>query len=179
MALRKASSYSKKKTRPYTRKSKARVKAYIKTIPQMKVVKFSMGNQGAFLGNKHNYAVKLVAEQKVLIRDNALESCRMLINKLLDRDALGQYYFAIKVYPHHILRENKTAGGTAGADRISTGMQQSFGVTIGRAAIVQNGKEIFFISCENENIARTAKRILTHVKAKVPCKTRIVFEKIG
>ena len=137
-----------------------------------------MGNQRAFAQNKHNYAVKLVSEQKVLIRDNALESCRMLINKLLDKQALGQYYFAIKVYPHHILRENKTAGG-AGADRISTGMQQSFGVTIGRAAIVNPGKEIFFISCENENVARIAKGILTHVKAKVPCKTRIVFEKIG
>ncbi len=178
MALRKASAYSKKKTRPYTRKSKARGKAYIKTVPQLKIVKFNMGNQGAFLAKKHHYAVRLVSEQKVLIRDNALESCRMLINKLLDRDAVGQYYFSIKVYPHHILRENKTASG-AGADRLSTGMQQSFGVTIGRAAIVNPGKEIFFVSCESENVARIAKRILTHVKSKVPCRTRIVFEKVG
>lgn len=138
-----------------------------------------MGSIQAYNQGKHPFTVKLITEEKVQIRDNALEACRMLINKLLDRNALGQYYFAVKVYPHHILRENKSAGGgVAGADRISSGMKHSFGTAIGRAAIANAGKDIFFVSCENEKAARTARDALTHVKAKIPSRTKVIFEKV-
>ena len=177
VSLRKAGAYSKKRVRPYTRKSKTAQKAYVKTIPGIKIAKFFMGNLKAYNQGKHSYIVRLITEEKVQIRDNALEAGRMLAGKLLDRGAPGQYYFVIKVYPHHILRENKTASG-AGADRLSSGMTHSFGVTIGRAAIVNAGKDIFFVSCENEKTARLARDILTHVKAKIPSRTRVVFEKI-
>ena len=112
-----------------------------------------MGNSKAYREGKHPYVVRLISEEKVQIRDNSLEACRMYVNKMLDKNALGQYYLAIKIYPHHILRENKTAAG-AGADRLSSGMKHSYGVTVGRAAIVNAGKEIFFISCENEKASR-------------------------
>ncbi len=177
MALRKASAYSKKRVRPYTRKSKTTKKAYIKTVPQIKIVKFTIGNTKASREGGHPYVVRLIADESVQVRDNALEACRMFITKVLDTNAPGQYYFAIKVYPHHMLRENKTAAG-AGADRLSSGMKHSFGITIGRAAIVNAGKEIFYISCENEKTARIARDALTDVKAKLPCRCRIVFEKI-
>src|SRR3989344_44610 len=108
-ALRKASSYSKKIVRPFTRKASSRKKAYIKAVPQNKIVKFNMGNIKDFNQGKHKFVVRYVSEEKVQIRDNALESCRMLLNKLLDTGIPGQYYFAVKVYPHHVLRENKTA----------------------------------------------------------------------
>ena len=176
-SLRKAAAYSKKKVRPYTRKSKKRVKSYIKTIPQLKVVKFNMGNQQDFQEGKHPFVLKLMSTEKVQIRDNALEACRTLINKVMEKQALGQYYFAIKVYPHHILRENKTAAG-AGADRLSSGMKHSFGIVIGRAAIVPPGKELFMVSCANEKSARIAKKILSEVKPKVPCKCKVTFEKV-
>lgn len=178
MALRKASAYSKKRVRPYTRKSKTTQKAYIKTIPASKIVKFYTGNVRAFQERRHPFYIRLIAEESVQIRDNALESCRMFITKVLDTNASNQYYFAIKVYPHHILRENKMASG-AGADRLSSGMTQSFGIAMGRAAIVNAGKEIFFISCENEKVARIAREALREVKAKLPCKCKVVFEKVG
>ncbi|RMD67856.1 50S ribosomal protein L16 [Candidatus Pacearchaeota archaeon] len=179
MALRKASAYSKRPARPYTRKSNKKSKAYIKTIPQNRIVKFNMGDQRAFLDGKHACVLRLVADEDVQIRDNALEAARLLINKSLDKLAQGNYFFAVKVYPHHILRENKAAGGQAGADRLSTGMKHSFGVTIGRAAIVKRGKEILFVSCTNENIARNVRKVLEKAKAKFPCRTKIVFEKLG
>lgn len=178
MALRKASAYSKKRVRPYTRKSAKKSKSYIRAVPQNKIVKFSMGNTSDFNKGRHKFAVKLLSEEKVQIRDNALESCRMAINKEMDKFAPGNYHFQVKVYPHHILRENKTAAG-AGADRISSGMKHSFGITIGRAAIVQPGKEIFFISCVDEASARVARASLNKIKSKVPCRTRMVFEKLG
>jgi len=173
MALRKASSYSKKKVRPYTRKSAKRKKAFIKAIPQNKIVKFNMGNNKV----KKKYVVKLIADEKIQIRDNSLESCRTSINKAMDKASPGNYYFIIKVFPHHILRENKIAAG-AGADRLSSGMRHSFGVTMGRAAIVNRGKELFVVYCPDEASARAAKRTMEKVKPKVPCKSRIVFQKI-
>jgi large subunit ribosomal protein L10e len=172
MALRKASSYSKKKVRPYTRKSAKRKKAFIKTIPQNKIVKFHMGKKG-----KHKFIVKLVTNEKIQIRDNALESCRMTINKTMDKEVPGLYLFTVKVFPHHILRENKIAAG-AGADRLSSGMRHSFGVTTGRAAIVNKGKEVFTISCANEKAVKAARAALTKVKPKIPCKSKIILEKI-
>ena len=176
-SLRKASAYSKKRARPYTRNAKSRQKAYVKTIPQVKIVKYHLGNHKDFLKGKHKFMVRFVAEEKAQVRDNALEACRTLINKVLEKQVPGQYYFNIKVHPHHLLRENKTAAG-AGADRLSSGMKHSFGIVIGRAAMVSPGKEIFFVSCSNEKAARIARKIMTTVKSKVPCKGRVLFEQI-
>ena len=178
VALRKALSYSKKKVRPFTRKSAKKKKAFIKAVPQSKIVKFNMGDQAGFLAGKHNYCVRLVAEQEVQIRDNSLEACRQMVNKLLDKHLPGAYFFTIKVFPHHILRENKLAAG-AGADRLSSGMRHSFGVTVGRAAIVPVGKEILNITCTDDRAARIAKKTLEQIKSKLPCQSRIIFEKIG
>jgi large subunit ribosomal protein L10e len=159
-ALRKASAYSKKKARPYTRVSARRQTAYIKQRPVNRIVKMNMGNKQAYNGGKYPYEVTMVSEEQVQIRDNSLEACRQLVNKLLDKNAAGDYYFEVKVYPHHIMRENKTAAG-AGADRLSSGMKHSFGVIIGRAAMVSPGKEIFYVSCGTEKSARAAREALT------------------
>lgn len=175
MALRKALAYSKKPARPYTRNSKRKGKSYIKTIPFSKIVKFSGGAEKDFREGKHPFEVKLIAEQWCQVRDNALESCRMFITKALDNNALGQYFLVVKAHPHHMLRENKSAAAVAGADRISTGMTQSFGVVIGRAAMVNAGQEIFFVSCASEKAAQAARDALTKIKAKVPCKSRVIF----
>lgn len=177
-SLRKASSYSRKRVRPYTRKSSKKSKSYIKAVPQNKIVKFHMGDIRGYNEGKYDYIVRLISEEKVQIRDNSLESCRLLVNKILDTQAPGQFYFAVKVFPHHILRENKSAGGVAGADRLSHGMKHSFGVTIGRAAIVPPGHDLFFVACANEKTARIAREALTKIKPKVPGKNKIIFEKI-
>lgn len=178
MALRKASAYSKFKARPFTRTSKSKRKAFIKTVPYSKIVKFRMGNQKDYAEGKHKFILRLIAEEGVQIRDNALEAGRMLIHKLLEEKIPGQYYLSVKVFPHHMLRENKTAAG-AGADRVSTGMTQSFGIVIGRAALVRPGKEIFVVSCTDEKAAHETKLAMTTVKPKVPCKTRVIYEKLA
>ena len=175
--LRKASAYSKRRVRPYTRTSGKRKKEFIKAVPQSKIVKFNMGNQSAFNQNKHPFIIRLVADEKIQMRDNALEACRQFLFKVLERSIPGNYYFHIKVFPHHILRENKTAAG-AGADRLSSGMTHSFGTTVGRAAIISPGKEIFIVSCANEKAARIVHLALSKSKSKIPCTTRILFEKV-
>ena len=178
MALRKASSYSKKRFVSYTRHSKVKSKAYIKTVPQQKVVKFTMGNAAAFNNNEFPYILHVKSKNNVLIRDNALESARVLLTKELDESLPGQYYFALKVFPHHILRENKMLTG-AGADRMQTGMQLSFGSVVGRAAVVKQGAEIFVFATNNEKNVAIVRKIISKIKSKLPCQISVEFEKIG
>jgi len=178
MGLRKASAYSRKIVRANTRKSKSKQKAYVKVVPPLKIVKFDAGNSKAYREGKHPFLIRLVALEKVQLRDNALESSRMFITKVMETNAPGQFYFGVRVFPHHILRENKTAAG-AGADRISSGMSHCFGISIGRAAIVKAGKDIFIVSCENEKTARIARDALIAIKSKLPCTSRILFEKVA
>ena len=176
MALRKALAYSKKHARPYTRISKAKSKAYIKVVPHNKVVKYTSGNVKAFNEGKYGFAIRLVADEFVQIRDNALEASRQFVTKFLDEKLPNSYYLELKVHPHHILRNNKTAAG-AGADRLSSGMRHSFGVVEGRAAMVKSGKDIFVIHSENEQTARIIRDALTMVKAKIPGRKSVRFEK--
>ena len=173
-SLRKASSYSRKRARPYTRTSRNRKQAYIKTIPGSKIVKFESGKRK----DAQKYKLMFVSQEKVQIRDNALESCRMLVNKILERLIPGQFHFSVNVYPHHILRENKTAAG-AGADRLSSGMKHSFGITVGRAAIVNPGKSVFTVQCTTQKTVKVARAALNKVKSKVPCRGKVVLEEIN
>ena len=103
----------------------------------------------------------------------------MYAHKMLEEGAPGQYYLNVKIYPHHMLRENKISSGAAGADRTSTGMTQSFGQVIGRAAIVSPGTDVVVISCSNEKAAKVARDALKSIKAKIPGRTSIIFERMN
>lgn len=173
MGLRKAVAYSKKKVVPYTRKSKKRQKSYIKTVPNVNIVKYSMGKEELMKRGKLPIQMTMVALEKVQIRDSALEACRQFINKKLDKELAGQYFFRIIPHPHHIQRENKMLTG-AGADRMQTGMQLAFGKAADRAAIVNKGKGIFFIAVGTKKAELFARKMLRMVKPKLPCKTRIM-----
>lgn len=174
MALRKAASYSKRYTRPYTRNSRRKNKAYIKTIPYTKVAKFTIGDQKGFREGKHKFSVALVATRQIQIRDTAIEAGRMHVHKMLDEQIPGEYFMSVKIHPHHFLRNNKTSG-VAGADRLSTGMSHSFGVIEGRAALLPANKEIFFVSCKDEKGARITRDAMESIRAKMPGATKIVF----
>lgn len=178
MALRKALTYSRKHARPYTRTSRAKGKAYIKVVPNNKVVKYTVGNQKSFHEGKFPIALRMVAAQSVQVRDNAIEASRQLLTKILDEKLLNLYYLQVKVHPHHILRNNKTAAG-AGADRLSSGMRHSFGVVEGRAAIVRAGSDLFVAWCADENAARVIRETMRMVKAKIPGSVEIRTEKVA
>tara|TARA_Y100000310_G_scaffold292697_1_gene321689 strand:- start:330 stop:869 length:540 start_codon:yes stop_codon:yes gene_type:complete len=174
--LRKAAAYSKRKSKPYTRTSKRQSKSYIKTVPQQNIVKFRMGDVSGYDKGKYKNIIELTSGERILIRDNALEASRQFVNKQLERSLAGEYYFEVKLFPHHILRENKALTG-AGADRMSSGMQRSFGKTMGRAAIVKKNQAIFLVAIFHEKSRSLVNKILNQVKAKLPCHTRLVFEK--
>ncbi|MBR9677299.1 50S ribosomal protein L16 [Candidatus Woesearchaeota archaeon] len=168
--LRKFVAY-RRQERPYTRISKFRKKAYVKARPNSKIVRFDMGNL------KKDFPVKvhLISKEDVQIRHNAFESARLASNRLMEKN-VGKINFNIKirVYPHHILRENPLASG-AGADRMSTGMKLSFGKTIGVAAQVDKEQKIMTIGVAKEHI-ELAKKALTRSYQKLPCSCRIEVE---
>ncbi len=175
-SLRKANAYSKRIVIPFTRVSKKRKKSFIKVVPPQKIVKFDMGNQKLVSDGKLPYRLSVVSTENIQIRHNALEACRQFINKKLDKELSGQYHFKIIPYPHHIQRENKMITG-AGADRMQTGMQLSFGKSMGKAAIVKANKEIFYFDLPNPKAVVFARVVVNQVKSKLPNKIRIVEEK--
>lgn len=175
--LRKATAYSKKKVVPFTRISKKRQKSYIKTVPQQKIVKFTMGKEILLNSGKLPHHLTLISTEKVQIRHNALEACRQYINKKLDKELSGQYLFKVIPFPHHIQRENKMLTG-AGADRMQTGMQLAYGKSSGKAAILKPESRIFFIAVANPKAVRFARKIFKQVKSKLPCKSRVLYEEV-
>ena len=175
MPLRKAAAYSKKRVVPFTRTSKRQNKSFIKTIPQQKIVKFSMGNGDLFREGKLPHNLTVISKEKVQIRHNALEACRQYINKQLDKEFLGRYFFRVIPFPHHVQRENKMITG-AGADRMQTGMQLSFGKSSGKAAIVNGNSKIFFVAVPNEKAVQFVRKVLKEVKSKLPGDTGVTYE---
>ena len=165
--LRRAVAY-RKLERPYTRWSKFKKFSYVRSRPVCKVVKGDMGQPGA----KFEYKMNLRSKSALQIRDNALEAARQTTLKLLEKN-LGKigWHLKMRVYPHHVLRENPLASG-AGADRMSTGMKHSFGKTIGIAARVKEGQTIMSLRINKQNLT-LGKKALQRAGHKFACGTRI------
>jgi len=170
-ALRKANAYTKRHTVPFTRVSKKRQKSYIKVVPPQKIVKFDMGNTSLYQKGKFAHILTVMTTEKVQVRNNALEACRQFLNKQFERAFAGNYFFKVVPFPHHIQRENKMLTG-AGADRMSTGMQLSFGRSIGKAALVKVDAPLFIFATNDAKGIQIARKEFQKIKAKLPCKTR-------
>jgi large subunit ribosomal protein L10e len=171
--LRKANAYSKRIVVPYTRQSKKKGKSFIKTVPPQSIVKFSMGKQNLYDRGKLPIQLSLICDETVQIRGNALEACRQYVNKKLEKSFKDQYFFRVTPYPHHVQRENKMLTG-AGSDRMQTGMQLSFGKSVGRSVIAKPGMEIFFVAVANKQAEKFARHLFHQIRSKLPCKTSIV-----
>jgi len=172
MALRKARAYTKKTVRPYTRKSKVRQKSYIKTVPNSKIVKFQMGDSKGFAKGKYPIVLEVKSKEKIQMRDNSIEALRQYLNRFLLQKIGKEFFFEVKIYPHHIIRENKMLTG-AGADRMQTGMARSFGKTMGRSALVKQGQVIFRIGLLNTRHETIARKLIGSVKSRMPTKISI------
>ena len=164
--LRKGHCYSSVK-RAYTRHSKVKNKAFIKTVPANKIVRYDMGD----LTKKFECRLDLVSRQAIQIRHNALESTRQIINRHLSKDLGLNYHLKLRCFPHHILRENKMITG-AGADRMQTGMQLAFGRTVGVSTQLKKNQILFSIFINKENLEK-AKTALARAPSRLPGKYSI------
>ncbi|MAG15706.1 50S ribosomal protein L16 [Candidatus Woesearchaeota archaeon] len=156
--------------RPYTRISKFRKKSFIRITPARKIVRFNMGEE-----RKRKYSLDLVSKASVQIRQEAIESARMTSLRWLEKNVPGKFFFRIRKYPYHILRENPLAAG-AGADRVSTGMKQSFGKPIGVALQLKKGEKLFTVTVNEANL-EIARKALQRATKKMPCGFTIKINK--
>jgi large subunit ribosomal protein L10e len=168
--LRKGHCYTKYK-RAYTRKSKFKKKGYVKGVPNSKISRFVTGDKiGGF-----THKVHLIAKENIIIRHNSIESSRQVVARVLNNKlTVKDYQFKIRMYPHHVLRENKMLTG-AGADRMQTGMQRAFGRPIGVAARVKKKQEVFTIYLNEENV-KVAREALAKAPSRLPGRYGIEVE---
>ena len=165
MGLRPGRCYSKLQ-RPNTRQSQRKPrKSYVKGVPKPKITEFELGIKGTY-----DHKLFLQSKKDVQIRHNSLEAARVTAIQTLEKNVGkgGTFFFKIRVYPHHVLRENALATG-AGADRFQTGMRQSFGKPIGTGARVHEGQTIMEIHVNNADVGKLAfKKAI--FKLPTPCK---------
>lgn len=151
----------------YTRKE------YMGGIPNSRITQFDLGN----LSGDFPLEISLIAEEASQIRHTALEASRISANRYLNKKVgTVNYRMKIRVYPHHVLRENKQATG-AGADRVSQGMRNSFGSLVSLAARVRSGQKIISVFVNRESI-EYAKEALKKASMKMPTPCRILIEEI-
>lgn len=148
MALRPGRSIRDADKVAWTRYSRSKPrKSYIKAMPHADLHQFRMGA----LKDDFNVIMHLKSDVPVILRDNAIESARQSVNKYLENKMPGTYYIILRVFPHHVIRENKMISG-AGADRLQKGMRQSFGRPTDRAARLNVGTELFTVHTYLANV---------------------------
>ena len=158
--------------RPYTRISKFKKKSFIRISPPRKITRFQMGE------GTHKYSLDLISKANIQIRQEAIESARQTSLRWLEKNLpKSGFFFRIRKYPHHILRENPLAAG-AGADRVSTGMKQSFGKPIGVALQLKEGEKLFTVSVDESGVD-DARKALKRATKKMPCSFTININRKG
>ena len=158
----KGRNYRAPKGMPLTRRE------YAPGAPNPKIAKFSAGDPSG----DYDVKLQLVSKERAQIRHNALEAARVAINKKMAGEGVKEYYMAVKVYPHVILRENKMIA-TAGADRLQEGMRKAYGKPIGLAARVDSGTVLYEMSVMKDAV-NVAKEALRGASSKLPVKTAII-----
>ena len=157
MVRKPAKMYRNISKKAYTRRE------YMGGVPGSKIVQFEMGN----LSQEFPTEVDLIVEESCQIRHSALEAARITTNRRLMKEVgRSNFHFKVRVFPHHVLRENKQATG-AGADRVSEGMRLSFGKAVGTAARVSAGQKILTVY-STPNYLEKIKDALHHAGYKLP-----------
>ncbi len=141
---------------------------YIHGPPPSRITKYTAG----VYRNDYTHELLLIPETDLQIRDVAIESARIAVNKFLTQKLNGRFYLEIKAHPHHVLRENKMIFG-AHADRLQEGMRRAFGKPIGRAARVEAGEPVLRLLTYGDGVS-VAREALKLAAKKLPKKYYVV-----
>jgi large subunit ribosomal protein L10e len=142
MGRRPSRCYRYQKNKPYIKSR------YCRGVPESKIRIFDVGAKKASV-DLFPFVAHLVCDEKQQISSEALEACRVAVNKHLSKN-VGKdgYHLRIRAHPFHVLRANKMLS-CAGADRLSSGMRHSYGKPIGVAARVRIGQ--ILLSCRSKD----------------------------
>jgi large subunit ribosomal protein L10e len=160
--------YSHRKGRAYTRRE------YMGGIPASRITRFDAGKQDP----SFTLQLDLLVDETCQIRNSALDAARIAaVRELEQRAGSAGFWLRIRLFPHHVLRENKVATG-AGADRVSDGMRRAFGTLVGTAARVYQNHVVITVRTrpDLEAVARSA---LWRAGMKLPSPTHVELSKAG
>ncbi len=146
---------------------------YMGGVPGNKIVQYEMGN----LSQEFPSEIDLIVDETCQIRHSALEAARITINRRLMKDVgRSNFHFKVRVFPHHVLRENKQATG-AGADRVSEGMRLAFGKAVGTAARMSAGQKLMTVFSTPQYIEKI-KDAMRHGGHKLPTPSHLKVSEI-
>ena len=130
--------YSKWTRRPYQHKRSANHRReYARGGSQSKIVRFWGGNKEQDWED-WELVVGLKVNRQIQISSNSLEAIRITINGVLQRKLGRQNYrLRIRPKPFQKIRENRMLA-FAGADRVQSGMRNSFGRSMGVGTHLRN-----------------------------------------
>lgn len=167
--------YSKWTRRPYQHKrSSNHRREYARGGAQSKIVRF-WGGAKEIPWENFELVLGLKVDRQIQISSNTLEAVRITINGVLQR-VLGRTNFRLRIRPKPFqkFRENRMLA-FAGADRVQSGMRNSFGRSTGVCARVRAGQIIADVgsSLKNLPIIRDRFRVAS-MKISSPCQTVVL-----
>ncbi len=168
--------YSKWSRRPFQYKRSAnRRREFARGGSQSKIVRYWGGNK-EIPWKEWDIVVGLKVDKQIQISSNALEAIRITINGALQKK-LGRNNFRLRVRskPFQKYRENRMLA-FAGADRVQSGMRNSFGRSTGVCARVKAGSVICEVGCALRNLPLVRDRLRV-AGMKVPSSCQIVVLK--
>lgn len=167
--------YSKWTRRPYHHKRSANHRReYARGGAQSKIVRFWGGNKEIEWAD-WELVVGLKVNHQIQISSNSLEAIRITINGVLQRK-IGRlnYRLRIRPKPFQKIRENRMLA-FAGADRIQSGMRNSFGRASGVCARVRAGQIIVDVGTYIKNLPLVRDRLrVASMKISSSCQTVIL-----
>ena len=144
MGRRPSRCYRYQKNKPYIKSR------YCRGVPESKIKIYDVGAKKAPV-DLFPFVGHLVTDDKHQISSEALEACRVAVNKYLSKHiGKDSYHIKMRCHPFQVLRANKMLS-CAGADRLSSGMRHSYGKPIGLAARVSIGQIILSVRAKDQH----------------------------
>ncbi|MFX1430240.1 MAG: 50S ribosomal protein L16 [Promethearchaeota archaeon] len=167
--------YSKWNRRPYQyKRSSNRRREYARGGSQSKIQRYWGGNKDK-PWESFELTVGLKVNSQIQISSNALEAIRITINGVLQRK-LGRQGYRLRVRPKPFqkYRENRMLA-FAGADRVQSGMRNSFGRSTGVCARVRAGQIIAEVGISLKNLPLVRERLrVASMKVSSSCQIVIL-----
>ena len=179
--------YSTWNRRPYQHKRSANHRReYARGGSQSKIVRYWGGNKD-IPWKSWELVIGLKVEKQIQVSSNSLEAIRITVNSAL-QTSLGRtsYRFRVRSIPFQKYRENRMLA-FAGADRVQSGMRNSFGRSTGVCARVRAGAIICEVGTSLKNLPIVRDRLrVASMKVASHCsivilkyKTPEIFKQAG
>lgn len=160
MGRRPARCYRFCKNKPYPKSR------FCRGVPDPKIRTFDLGARRADV-DMFPLCVHIVSREIEQISSEALEAARIQANKYMTKNTAKEaFHLRIRAHPFHVIRINKMLS-CAGADRLQTGMRQSYGKPYGSVARTYIGQVLMSLRTKDAYCAM-ATEALRRAKFKFP-----------